>query len=794
MRRGLRLSSRHPVSNEGESRPGMLDPRFAFVALAVILLVAAFFRLYRLDQVPRGLSHDEANNGLMAVEVTKGYHPVFFEIYTGVEPGLIYPLALAFKLFEPGPIVARLVSVFFGLLTVALTYLFGAHLYRSRLVGLLSALLLAVSLWHVFVSRLVLRAVVMPPLEILTLYSFWLGLEDHRWRHFVLAGFFGGLTMYTYLSSRFLPLVPVAFVLYLLLRRESLRQVWVKLALMGTVWVLVFLPLGIYYFQNPNWFFYRASQALVLSKPAVEGELPPVLSQTLATLGMFTFQGDASWRYNVAGRPVFDWAMGSVFYVGLMLALIRSVRAPKLNPGAFLLIVGVIMLVPGFVTDGSPHFLRTIGALPVIFVFPAVALDSVWQFLRSRWRWVPPVLLGAWLLFAGYSTYHDYFQVWALHPHARQDYNASYAEIVGYLQQHQDQGPAYIASTRPGLDRVSFNMVAGVDPPPAYWFDGSQSLVIPVGDGYQGHYFFPANLDVPEPLKALLPESDAVHVLAPDGSLSFEVLPTAATAVPQQAMDAVLGDLVQVVGYDLLSPTIQAGQPLDLQLHWRVMTNPDPRRQWTWFVHLVDSRGYMWANWSGQGFPVADWQPGDYVVQYAALDVPFDAPDIAYQLQVGIFDENNGERLLTAAGLDHLAIEGIRVAPPDARSVVGIIETHQRGTVGELDLVGAAFGAKQVHPGTDLQLTLAWAPTVTLTKDYIFHLQLTSQDSTWVHEVTWSPLGGEYPTSRWPLGRIVRDVLLLPIPPDAPRGRVVVDVWIVGLEGSITVGKVEILP
>ena len=41
----------------------------------------------------------------------------------------------------------------------------------------------------------------------------------------------------------------------------------------------------------------------------------------------------------------------------------------------FLLSWYFIMLLPGFITDDSPHFLRTIGVLPVTYIFWAIGLD-----------------------------------------------------------------------------------------------------------------------------------------------------------------------------------------------------------------------------------------------------------------------------------------------------------------------------------------------------------------------------------------------------------------------------------
>jgi hypothetical protein len=56
------------------------------------------------------------------------------------------------------------------------------------------------------------------------------------------------------------------------------------------------------------------------------------------------------------------------------------------------------------------------------------------------------------------------------------------------------------------------------------------------------------------------------------------------------------------------------------------------------------------------------------------------------------------------------------------------------------------------------------------------------------------PLGGDYPTSRWPAGRIVRDVLFLTIPPDVPPGRVRIVVSAEGFDETVDAGEFLITP
>src|SRR6185503_20050651 len=133
-----------------------------------ILLLAFTLRMVAIDQIPPGLSHDEAYNGVTAMQVLAGQQRlIFFEINKGIEPLIIYLEALAFYAFGIGPVPLRLVNVICGMLTVALVYPLTTRLFNRR-VALVAMAGLAVSFWAIFTSRLALRAVTFPPLLILT--------------------------------------------------------------------------------------------------------------------------------------------------------------------------------------------------------------------------------------------------------------------------------------------------------------------------------------------------------------------------------------------------------------------------------------------------------------------------------------------------------------------------------------------------------------------------------------------------------------------------------------------------
>ncbi|MEM4724791.1 MAG: hypothetical protein QXP01_07245, partial [Candidatus Hadarchaeum sp.] len=86
-------------------------------------------------------------------------------------------------------------------------------------------------------------------------------------------------------------------------------------------------------------------------------------------------------RHNMPYRPVFDLPTGLLFLLGLMLSLWRAHQRWEY---ALLSIYWLTMLTPTILAEDAPHFLRAVGVLPVLFAFPAIGLNAVWEALRAQ--------------------------------------------------------------------------------------------------------------------------------------------------------------------------------------------------------------------------------------------------------------------------------------------------------------------------------------------------------------------------------------------------------------------------
>ena len=251
------------------SRVELLASNTERVLPVVVLLVAIFLRLHNLDTIPRGLLWDEAFNGLDALRVLAGERPVFFSgNFGGREAVFIYFQALSVALLGQTTLALRAVSAFAGILTIVATYLLVQRMFGAR-VALLSSGWLTLSLWHVIFSRMGLRTISLPLFLAVGFYCIWRGVESvsshvetrrassllsprpTTW--FALGGIILGLSLYTYSTARFAPLVIVALAFYLaLLHRDLFRRSLPGLVLALSLTIVVFLPQGYFFLSHPG--------------------------------------------------------------------------------------------------------------------------------------------------------------------------------------------------------------------------------------------------------------------------------------------------------------------------------------------------------------------------------------------------------------------------------------------------------------------------------------------------------------------------------------------------------------
>lgn len=570
-------------------RPGRL---YIWLALA-LLLAAAFFRLYRLDSLPPGMFIDVATNGLDIRDVLTNHHfPVFFARNYGREALFIYFQALLVAGAGPRPVVFAFAAVAMGMLTIALTY----KLFRSMFgwqTGLLSAALLAFSFWFVDLSRFGLRTTSLPPLLVCTLYLLWRTLRTGRTRYAAAGGVVLGLSLYTYIAARLLPLLVVLICLAELPRT---RKCWHQLALLVLVSVAVFAPEGAYFVQHRDQMLLRGADVSVFNpNPEVEGTHDTPLESVLNTAGMFFVRGDENVRHNVPHRPLFDPFMAAFFAGGLGLSLWNARREPRYR---WPLLWLVVMCLPSALSHESPNSFRVLSVAPATYFFPGLALARVVQWLPSRRI---AVALAAFVL-VGWSavTFSTYFGSWGSDPRTYWAYDGNLRPLAGFVQAETQPGQAYFA-----LDhRSTVQWLAPVSASDRWYREESAAIPVPSQPADTTYISGPTAALGGLAMQMLPGATPLPHTTAPDGSADFDAFRWPASAAAgllgaRQTLDAAIGQDFRLIGYERVTV---GGKPA-LDLFWQPLQAAGP---YDLYVHLLDASGKQVAQDDKLVWPVDD--------------------------------------------------------------------------------------------------------------------------------------------------------------------------------------------
>lgn len=411
----------------------------------LVLALAAGLRLWQLDQLPPGLFFDEAFNGVNARAVSMGQaFPLYFPENNGREPLFIYLAALFVHRFGPTPYALRLCAAVIGILTVPVIYHAAQMLLRTEnnqkssttntpnsicWPALVAAAVIAFSFWHLSLSRLAFRVILLPPLSALAVAYFWRGWQGQRSQYYGWAGFWLGATLYTYTAARLLPIVIVLFVGYLacadLVReRFQLRRWWQQwqvrrqgLLLLITVAMITCVPLFYAIYTDPTLLVARTGDISIFTVSAKEMPGTPLerLGTNLSkTASAFYWEGDRNPRHNLPGRPFLDWPMALLFTLGWWYALRHGATARM----QLLLLWMAIMLVPTLFSTEAPHALRSAGLLPPMALLIAIGAETMMRRLQEiRFGQVFGILLLITIIgYSGLITARDYFTRWAALP------------------------------------------------------------------------------------------------------------------------------------------------------------------------------------------------------------------------------------------------------------------------------------------------------------------------------------------------------------------------------------------
>jgi uncharacterized membrane protein len=265
-------------------------------------------------------------------------------------------------------LLARFLSILYGVLSLPVTYLLGKNVFSSR-IGLIGAWLLLSNSVYWYYSQIVRTDTAALFWGALSLLLCFTAYKSQRWRNYIFAGLVIGISI----SSRYfmVALIPVLFLIWLatyLQNREdqTRRQLLFKGAAALISVIAGFAITTPYFFLD--------------STTAMANLLLEARSEHLGADGL-TPWGNFWWYLTVAIPSNITWWQMLLTLVGMAIAVARKRWMPVL-----LIIYVMIFLV--LISLSSLHWMRWVAQLlPVFALFTALALDVMVSYWARRLDW-----------------------------------------------------------------------------------------------------------------------------------------------------------------------------------------------------------------------------------------------------------------------------------------------------------------------------------------------------------------------------------------------------------------------
>lgn len=501
--------------------------RKQFWILLLIFLLALGLRLWHLGSLPAGFTADEASHGYDAFSLLKTGKdqwgvswPLAFRSFGDFKlPVYSYMLIPFVWLGGLTEFIVRLPNAILGSLAVVMTFLFTKELFKenifhspfgkgSEAIPLMSALLLAISPWHIQMSRTALEANLTSFFMPLALWAWLRGLKKFQkskikkqncginfwWGLSALAL---GINLYTFHAGRAFALLVLPVMLWWtwkelgmnIFLRSMKVFVWPLLVLLVFLVpmfvsllsgssargldVAVFNPTDNWKVVGDNQYEAVKSNVPILVARFFDNKVVYVVRKIW--LGYITYLGS---KFLFIDGPS-DGTYGLIPGVGLLywfelplilFALFSWIRKPDRSLG-FILILLFLAPIPGALTKGGGLVpTRASAMLPFIHVLSGYGLVVSFEFLflygRKFWKKFSPRIL---LFFYGaivLMSFAFFWENYVIHAPRIQSKQMSYGwnKAVPYIQQIEDGYDEIIVSRKYTEPQIFIMFYGRLDP------------------------------------------------------------------------------------------------------------------------------------------------------------------------------------------------------------------------------------------------------------------------------------------------------------------------------------------
>jgi 4-amino-4-deoxy-L-arabinose transferase-like glycosyltransferase len=437
--------------------------------LILILAVAIFLRFYQLGVNPPSLTWDEAAWGYNAYSIAIDGKDEFgrflphdyLESFGDFKPPMYaYLDVVPVKVLGLNEFSTRFPSALFGVLTVLLTYFLVQRIFWNskdkQNYALASAFILAISPWHIMLSRAAFEANVATFFLVMGVWGFLAAAQNKKWYLLISAVSFA-LSMYTFNTARVV--APLLVIVLAFTFRKRLFQIKKEVLIAFIIGLAVFLPTFKFLltpqaglrFQEVNIFsditiVKTANQEIANDNNAFWSKIihnrrflysldfVKHYFDNLSPNFLF-IKGDGNPKFSIQSvGQMYLWDIPFVV-IGILFLLRKKEGNWWLVP--LWLLLGII---PAATAQQTPHALRIEASLPTFQIISAYGLVVFLSFFKRLKYLIVTILIALLILNLAYFC-HDYF---AHYP----------SEFSGEWQYGYRQSIDYVQSVQANYDYV----------------------------------------------------------------------------------------------------------------------------------------------------------------------------------------------------------------------------------------------------------------------------------------------------------------------------------------------------
>jgi len=507
------------------------------IALGLILILAAFLRIYHIASMPQGLFIDQGFVGYSALRIIhEGWRPFYIpEIFLMAYSFTLYQVAFWFKIFGESETSLKLFYVFLSLLSFPLIYWTFRQLAGVR-VALTTVFVLAVMRWNIIFSRNAFPTVQVPLYVFGTLSFLLYGINTGKRWAFVVAGLFFALGFYTYQGFKIAPVLLLAYAIYeICADRKRIQKNWKKVVLFLILALVITSPILRDLIATKS-FGDRESQLSIFSKVQAAHSMKPFWDGLVRTSMMFNRQGDPNPRHNLQDYRMLDDVSATLFILGLVYGIFHIKRRKYFYGVMGFFIMSLLCVL----TIDAAHANRLFALTPFLAFIIATPISAVWarvlRFVGPKAEWIFLLFLTPFLWVMVSQNYDVYFNKQAKSIASWHEFAARETNIGRRVAQYGEDYDYLIAPPFVGYHTINFLGYKHLDRLHSMIFP--DAIISHPADSSRGVYFAiederPAVLGM---LKSFYPQAVEEPLIDSEGSTALYFL-----KVPAAQLKTVLG-------------------------------------------------------------------------------------------------------------------------------------------------------------------------------------------------------------------------------------------------------------